>query len=165
MTWEHEAPFEARDRHTRIDNHSAYVGAIRQHLLDLCFTREEASVWANAWSCQTPPEAAVAQAVEFDDLGIPLAKAAEWHLAGFYAREAVAWIRGGFTISQADHIVARIGVFEACEWLDLKMPPALVTAFVNAGVAPDEAPTWMALDPEDRTARLTMLAALNGSAA
>lgn len=168
MTYEPcDVPFEPCDRHmpVAIENHSAYVGAIRQGLLDLCFTREEAALWANTWTCQSPPEAAVAQAVEFDDLGISITTAATWHAAGFYAKEAVAWIRGGFTIDQADLITAKTGMFEAYEWLDLHLPPTLVVAFVRAKVSPDEAETWMVLDPEDRHQRLVMLAALNGSAA
>lgn len=141
--------------------HSAHVDAIRQGLVGLGFARKDADLWAETWGCQSSPQVAIEELVAFDGLGISTATAAAWHEAGFYAKEAIGWLRGGFTVAQADHVVERVGMFTSYEWLDTRLPAAAVIAFVNAGVAPDEVEVWMRLDPEDRADRLAMLAALN----
>lgn len=140
----------------------AIRSAIIWALTDAGFPRHDAEAWADGWSMRPDPRLVAHQAITYDDHGIPLAQAIDWHQQGFYAHEATCLYDTRWTPADArtirDHDHA-LGDIE--DWAATGLPARRVIAYLQASVAVDEVAHYEAA-PGGPDAALGMLTGLLG---
>ena len=137
--------------------------AIIWALTDAGFPRPDAETWATGWACRPDPALVVHEAIAYDDHGIPLTQAIDWHQHGFYAYEATGLYDIRWTPADAATIrdlLYDTGI-EIDEWAVQGLPADRVIAYLLADVHIDEVDIYEA-EPGGPVAVLGMLAALIG---
>ncbi|GAA4372816.1 hypothetical protein [Nocardioides caricicola] len=126
-------------------------------LLDACFPRADAEAWADASTWTAGSSIVTAEAIAYDDHGIPLDQAIAWHAEGFEAAEAICFYDRRYTPEQAVTVIELTNHEEDREWLATGLPADRVIAYLRAGVTLDEYDDWENNDDSSDEA-LTMLA-------
>lgn len=125
-------------------------------LLDACIPRPDAEAWADPSTWTAGSSIVAAEAIAYDDHGIPLNQAIDWHEHGFYANEAICFYDRRYTPEQAMTVVNLTNHEEDIEWLATGLPADRVIAYLRAGVTLDEYDDFEHTDESDDA--LTMLA-------
>ncbi|HEY0889512.1 MAG TPA: hypothetical protein VGE38_07875 [Nocardioides sp.] len=105
-------------------------------LLDACFSRADAEAWADASTWTAGSSIVAAEAIAYDDHGIPLDQAIDWHAQGFEAAEAICFYDRHYTPEQAQTVINL--THQDIEWLATGLPADRVIAYLRAGVTLDE---------------------------
>ena len=127
-------------------------------LLDAGFPRDDAEQWARSWVLIPEPALVLAHAIAYDDHGIPLQQALEWHQRGFDVGEACGYYDAHYTPVQVAWVELLIHEHDQIEdWLATGLPADRVIAHLHAGVRAHEAAAFEAIDGTGDT--LGMLAA------
>lgn len=126
-------------------------------LLDACFSRADAEAWADGSTWTAGSSIVAAEAIAYDDHGIPLDQAIAWHSQGFEAAEAICFYDRRYTPEQALTVIDLTTNEEDVEWLATGLPADRVIAYLRAGVTLDEYDDWENSDASTDEA-LTMLA-------
>ena len=141
----------------------AVRSAIVWTLTDLGFPRHDAEAWADAWSMKPDLALVAHQAVAYDDHGIPLAQALDWHHRGFIAYEATCLYDARWTPVQAAtarELAWNTGT-ELDDWLRTGLPADRGIAYLRANVDIDKIDDFEAA-PGGPGALVEMLAGLLG---
>lgn len=109
-------------------------------LLDACFARADAEAWADASTWTVGSSIVAAEAIAYDDHGIPLDQAIAWHAQGFEAAEAICFYDRRYTPEQAVTVMNLTN--QDIEWLATGLPADRVIAYLRAGVTLDEYDDW-----------------------
>ncbi|HET7356688.1 MAG TPA: hypothetical protein VFJ09_08445 [Nocardioidaceae bacterium] len=83
-----------------------------------------------------------AEAIAYDDHGIPLDQAIAWHAQGFEAAEAICFYDRRYTPEQALTVINLTTDEEGVEWLATGLAADRVIAYLRAGVTLDEYGDW-----------------------
>lgn len=113
--------------------------AIIAILVDACIPRPDAEAWADASTWTAGSAIVAAEAIAYDDHGIPLAQAIAWHEQGFYAAEATCFYDQRYTPAQAATVTELADQdADIDEWLATGLPADRVIAYLRAGVTLNE---------------------------
>lgn len=116
--------------------------AIVATLLNACFARADAEAWADATTWTAGSSIVAAEAIAYDDHGIPLDQAIAWHAQGFEAAEAICFFDRRYTPEQALTVIDLTNHEEDVERLATGLPAERVIAYLRAGVTLDEYDDW-----------------------
>ncbi|MEO9322282.1 hypothetical protein ABFT23_02250 [Nocardioides sp. C4-1] len=138
--------------------------AIIWTLTDAGFPRPDAEAWANGWAMNPDPALVAHQAIAYDDHGIPIDHAIDWHQHGFLAHEAICLHDNRW--QPADAATARDLTYnhnlgDLDDWITTGLPAHRVIAYLHAQVHVDEVDTYEA-QPGGSDDALGMLAGLLG---
>lgn len=128
-------------------------------LLAAGFPLPDAEAWADGSTWLAGSSIVAAQAIAYDDHGIPIDQAITWHEHGFYAAEATCFYDHCYTPAQAATVTDLAGQdSDIDEWLATGLPADRVIAYLRAGVTLNEYADFE--NNEGTTETLTMLAGL-----
>lgn len=128
------------------DNDPAVLAAIVWQLLDAAFPRSTADAWATGWLGRPEPHLVLNDAIAFDDHGIDLEQALQWHQAGFAAYEATPLADEGWSPSEAETVRDLAEDQETFyDWIATGLPPERVIGYLRAHVGIGESHVFEAL--------------------
>ena len=129
-------------------------------MLDAGFSRADADSWANGWAGRPEPALVLAEAVAFDDHGIPLTEALAWHGLGFESYEAIALYDARWKPAESARVRDRLfDIADLDEWVATGLPASRVLAYLRAGVSCHEHDAFEGPD-KDTDSMLAALGAL-----
>lgn len=109
--------------------------AVAWTLIDEGFPPSAAEAWADCWNVWLDPYTVIAQAIAYDDHGVPLDQAINWLQHGFLAAQATCFYDHRYTPLQAATVTELVEHdTDIDEWLATGLPADRVIAYLHAGV-------------------------------